>query len=340
MGNRVERVKTVISEAQMAQAVIEAWAELFGGQPSKTQVAILLAHSAHETGNWKFMYNYNVGNVTTDGKGKFDYQDELETDEQVSPGVWKKMRLKFISFPTLKDGVVDYMKRLSGGRYAVAWKNVLDPDPINFSKTLKKQKYYTANEAPYTKDLTQLYYQYNKSKGYDLAQSGQIIPPKPLAQIAPSNVTPLAKKSPTNVVNVLDRYMKMVAAPSIKKLYKTALPNYDILIEIKAADSSVAIEFARILCAALDEDLLSNSYPHSDGNLVEVECSIAGPAKECFEAVRQMSTAVAETFKDATIKIGGMTVETKCLMNKKSLYQPISHKIAETNYRKFLLKFI
>ena len=53
-----------------------------------------------------------------------------------------------------------------------------------------------------------------------------------------------------------------------------------------------------------------------------------------------MSQAVAETFKDATIKLGGLNIKTNCIMNKKSFYQPISHKTAETNYRKFLLKFI
>jgi hypothetical protein len=53
-----------------------------------------------------------------------------------------------------------------------------------------------------------------------------------------------------------------------------------------------------------------------------------------------MVEAVAEAFKDATVKVGSIAVKTKQIMNKKSSYQPISPKTADTNYRKFLLKFI
>lgn len=159
--------------------------------------------------------------------------------------------------------------------------------------------------------------------------------------------TPQEQKQDTEVANLdnlLDNYVQMLAAASpemsLKKLYKKALPKHDILIKIVAPDYTSAVEFSRVLCSALDEDLLSTSYPYTDGREVEVECAINGPEKECFAAVQQMAAAVAETFKDATIKIGGIIVKTNCNMNKKSSYQPISHRTAGTNYRKFLLKFI
>ena len=156
----------------------------------------------------------------------------------------------------------------------------------------------------------------------------------------------LAKKPSTlgPLEDILEKYIGMlaVAAPdfSLKRLYKESLQNNDILIQVTAPDYTSAIEFSRVLCAALDEDLLSTSYPHTDGHSVEIECSIPGPTKECFEAVTQMVDAMTETFKDATTKIGGITVTTHKIINKKSSYQPISHKTADTNYRKFLLKFI
>jgi hypothetical protein len=174
----------------------------------------------------------------------------------------------------------------------------------------------------------------------------------------PSNVTPIRRDRPSSNVpsmvsqlsgpgdldGLLERFVSMLSAASdkvsLKKLYKTALPHHDILIQIAAPDYTSAIEFSRILCTALDEELLSISFAHTDGRLVEVECSINGPAKECFGAVAQLSGALAETFKDATNKIGGITVSTTCVMNKKSFYQPISLRTADTNYRKFLLKFI
>jgi hypothetical protein len=140
---------------------------------------------------------------------------------------------------------------------------------------------------------------------------------------------------------ILNKFVEMLsAATSLKKLYKTALPNHDILIKIAAPDYTSAVEFSRVLCSALDEDLLATTFPYTDGQEVEVEVSIPGPSKECFAAVQQMTNAVAETFQDATAKIGRISIKTNCLMNKKSSYQPISLRTAGTNYRKFLLKFV
>jgi len=176
-----------------------------------------------------------------------------------------------------------------------------------------------------------------KSTGY---QPGKSINPSMLAQ---KNNT----QSPSSLQGmdgIMDKYIQelQVAATSydLKKLYKRALPTHDVLIQISAPDYSSAIEFSRVLTAALDEDLLSSSYPYTDGHQVEIECSISGPEKECFAAVQQMTNAVAEAFKDATAKIGGIAIKTQQFTNKKSSYQPISPRTADTNYRKFLLKFI
>lgn len=143
---------------------------------------------------------------------------------------------------------------------------------------------------------------------------------------------------------ILENFVHMLAAaasdPTMKRLYKKALPNHDILIKIAAPDYTSAVEFSRVLCSALDEDLLSTSYTYTDGQEVEVECSIPGPATECFAAVEQMTQAVAETFQDATAKIGGISIKAECVINKKSSYQPISLRTAGANYRKFLLKFV
>lgn len=158
---------------------------------------------------------------------------------------------------------------------------------------------------------------------------------------APSAANPVSELA--SIDKFMDQLMQMIPAnaeTSLKSIYKKALPQHNILIKIEAPDYTSAIEFSRVLSSALDEDLLSTSYPYTDGNQVEVECSINGPAKECFAAVQQMSMAIAEAFKDATAKIGGITVKTECSMNKISSYQPISPRTAGTNLRKFLLKFV
>jgi hypothetical protein len=176
----------------------------------------------------------------------------------------------------------------------------------------------------------------SKSTGY---QPGKATP----SMVAQKDNAP-SPSSVQGLDNIMDKYLQemQVAATShdLKKLYKSALPTHDILIQISAPDYSSAIEFSRVLTSALDEDLLSTSYPHTDGHEVEIECSISGPEQECFAAVNQMTKAVADTFKDATAKIGGITIKTQQFTNKKSSYQPISPRTADTNYRKFLLKFI
>lgn len=146
-----------------------------------------------------------------------------------------------------------------------------------------------------------------------------------------------------DILNQFVHYLSTVASEqhTSKKIYKKMLPNHDILIQITAPDYTSAIEFSRILCAALDEEVQASAYPHTDGSqIVEVECSIPGPALGCLQAVEQLNQSLTETFKDATKKVGGIVVKTHCIMNKKSSYQQISLRTAETNYRKFLLKFI
>lgn len=145
----------------------------------------------------------------------------------------------------------------------------------------------------------------------------------------------------SNVNQILNNYLQLVSASekANKKLYKL-LPKHNILISIAADTHNNAVEFSRILSTALDVELLAKSYIHTDGEAVEVECTIAGPSIDCLETVRELSESVAEAFKAATTKIGGIEVQTKCIMNKKSSYQPISFKQADINYRTFLLKFI
>src|SRR5271166_2100988 len=109
----------------MAQAIIAAWTGMFRTAPSKEQVSMVLAQNNLETGNRKSMWNYNVGNITTDGKS-IDFFDDLATDEQIKPGVWQKMNLKYRAYPSLEEGAKDYLKLLSSGHYAEAWKHILN----------------------------------------------------------------------------------------------------------------------------------------------------------------------------------------------------------------------
>lgn len=338
MGKRIPRIKTEVSESQMAQAIIESWKELFNGTvPTKDQVAMVLAQNALETGHRKSLWNFNIGNITTDGKGSFDFFDDLETNEQIAPGSWKKMNLKYRAYPTLKDGMKDYLKLLSGKKYSNAWEHIINPNAISFSKALKQQGYYTADEAKYTKTMKSLFDRFSKSDSYEKAKSGK----DDLSKKYVANQNNIPSKNDA-LISTIDDYLQQIAASekSYKKLYKQYLPLNNILIKIQSNDIVNSIEFSRILCSALDEKLLAKTVSFSNNNLVEVECSINGPSNDCFNAVKQLTTALSDTFKTATIKIGGVTILTKCVTDKRSSYKPINSIMAFNQYNKFLLKFI
>lgn len=361
MGNRVQREKTIVSESQMTQAIINAWKSLFGSEPYKEQVALVMAQNALETGHRKSMYNYNVGNITTNDKSQYDYFDDLTTDEQVSPGQWKKMRLKYRAYKSLDEGVKDYLKFLSNpsGRYAQAWEHIKNPNPTSYSQELKRAGYYTANESAYTKNLNSLFKQYGGStsqtstpqisstpqtsqKPKTPQSSSAIDFDEELNKIQKSLSEPKVQneKDPFEGLNqITDLYSKMSSNIN-KKNYFKYLPNNVITIKVASLDIVNSIEYSNILCNALDEELLSKSFVHTENNEVEVECHIPGPKNICLNAVEEVCKLVASNFAQATRKIGSVVVRTQCVADKKSLLPPIKLSLADLNHRKFLLKII
>jgi hypothetical protein len=139
--------------------------------------------------------------------------------------------------------------------------------------------------------------------------------------------------------SITDEYIKLASSYN-KKIYNNTLPRNIITIGISSNNKTNNIEYARILCEALDEELLSKSFVHTDGNNVDVECVIHGPEQSCISAVKAISNAITDSFKIATKKIGGVEINTTIQLHKKSSYPPISLKQAETSYRHFILKFI
>jgi Mannosyl-glycoprotein endo-beta-N-acetylglucosaminidase len=340
MGSRVNRVKTSASEPQMAQAIIQAWRELFGTVPSKAQVSLILAQNNLETGNRVSMYNNNIGNITTNGKDAFNFYDDITTDEQVKPGVWEKKNLKYRSYPSLKDGVKDYLNFLSGKNYSAAWQNILHPNPIGFSKALKDAGYYTANEKPYTDTLNKIYSKVRNSNSYELAMNNKVTPP--LRYVVP---TPSISGDGSgggiihHIEDLISNFLRQVAAmdKSNNKLYKKYLPRHNAVISVIADDQNNAFEFARLLSLALSEELSAKTSIHSD-NGVEVDCTIFGPEKECFAALEQLTNVLADSFKENTRKLGGIIIKANIFTNKTSSYQLTDVSKLEIEHRKFLLK--
>jgi hypothetical protein len=72
---------------------------------------------------------------------------------------------------------------------------------------------------------------------------------------------------------------------------------------------------------------------------VQIQCAIDTDSKKGELVLKELCSAISDVFSDATKKIGSIKIDTKILLNNKSKYQKLDIKLAETNYRKFHLKF-
>ncbi len=163
----VPTIRTSYTQAQLAEAFVKAWWELFKEFPKKESIYVLMAQNGLETGMAASMFNNNIGNVKfvpsknpQDDTGKeymmlrnvFEFINGKKVYFQPPhPATW------FRSFKTLSDGLVDHILFLKNKRYKIAWDSVLAGDPVDFSKKLKKQGYYTAPEPQYTAGVVRIY---------------------------------------------------------------------------------------------------------------------------------------------------------------------------------------
>ena len=317
VNQEVPQKTTPVSEPELVATIISAANQMFNVNLTKPQVAVLVAHINLETGSsgagWQgggvgntSMHNYNLGNIQWSSNSGHDYFIGGDRTKDAN-GNWVGTHYKFLSFPTLEDGVKYYLRNIhsrGGGR---VWNSILQADPAAFSQELKRTHYYEEDESKYESAMQARLKNFNKGKSYEAALSGNFPKATP---VAPQNSHSSSPSFIATLEQLWEKFAPMLAVAStdhsLKKLYKKALPNHDILIKIAAPDYTSAVEFSRVLCAALDEDLLATTYPYTDGQEVEVECFYCWSEKECFAAVQQMASAVAETFQDATAKIGGI----------------------------------
>lgn len=149
--------------------------------------------------------------------------------------------------------------------------------------------------------------------------------------------TMIAKKPTNNVNEVLDNYLKLIAASekNNKKFYKRFLPSHNFLIKIESNNYTNSIEFSRILSAVLEEELLATAYTHTNGQQVEVECKIAGPIDFCNLVIHEITKSTTESFQDATRKLGVLFISAE-ISNNCSQYNILDFKTAQMQYQKFL----
>jgi hypothetical protein len=152
-------VKT-LSEGEAAVALREAWFKIFGSYPSNNQLALLWSQSALETGRWKKIWCYNFGNIKWKQDSGHTFTMFRCSEILNSKEEWfdpPHAQTHFKAYKTAVEGAEDYIRFVSGRkRYAKAWQEVLNGNPVAYSKELRAAGYYTASETLYTKGVVRL----------------------------------------------------------------------------------------------------------------------------------------------------------------------------------------
>lgn len=143
----------------------DAYKNLTGNYPSKTTLAILVAHSALETGRWKAgFYCWNFGNVRCPGNNPNKLKDgEYFTMFKCSEIINKKEifyepphpNSVFRGFKSAQDGISHHLNFLKS-KFPKAWAKAINGTAEEYSHALRAAKYYTANEERYTKNLASI----------------------------------------------------------------------------------------------------------------------------------------------------------------------------------------
>jgi len=161
------------SEEEIFYAFKEGTKELYGKDLPFESIAILLAHSALETGRWRVgLHRWNFGNIRA-------YPAKLKEDEyftmfkcgeilsQVAEEVFFEPphpNSVFRAFTSREEGIKHHLKFLMKKRYKKAWEMLLVGNAAGYSHELRAGGYYTANEKLYTRTLVKLTSEYLKKK--------------------------------------------------------------------------------------------------------------------------------------------------------------------------------
>lgn len=180
----LENKLTPLPAHEAAYALREAWNRTFKALPSNETLAILLAQTSLETGRYKSMHNGNWGNIKsrpTDGHYWTMYEcDEIINGRRI---VFKPPhdQCKFRAYLTPTDGAEDYIKFLTGSRYAKALAQLKAGNVVEYTTALKTAGYFTADLNRYVIGMKALYHEFMFKMDSLLAWA----PPEPTVILPP-----------------------------------------------------------------------------------------------------------------------------------------------------------
>src|SRR6266571_1427907 len=178
----VERTKTPLSENDVASVLQRAFAALFDREPTREILGVGWAQIALENAHGEAIWNNNFGNITTTGATGDFY--ELETKEQIHPGQWKDVTMKYAAHATPEDGAEAYWRLVTGTHYASAFTFFELGDAPGAAMKLHRLGYFTANPGPIAVSFGHLY---DRFLHYIAPAIGLGMPPPPPSEPGPGN---------------------------------------------------------------------------------------------------------------------------------------------------------
>jgi len=173
MADQLEHEITTVNPAELAGALVAAWRELFGVTPTRAAIITLMAQSAHETGRWKYVHNFNIGNVKSSLDDGRDFTFFRCREKINGKDVWfdpPHPATRFRAFRTLREGVVDHLAFLKGRkRYAAAWAALEAGRPFQFAEQLKAAGYYTDPAEVYARGMVRYFDEFEQGLPLELA---------------------------------------------------------------------------------------------------------------------------------------------------------------------------
>jgi len=153
MSKQVPAVSTKLSVAVARSALLEGFRQAEGRNPTGNVLALLMAQSALETGNWQQIQNNNFGNLKTGSSWEGDWTT-FPCGESGTSYPAGDPHCFFRSYPTPGAGAADYVRLLT--RRAHWREGLLSGSPVEFNEALSRRDneagiypYYTADPTRY-----------------------------------------------------------------------------------------------------------------------------------------------------------------------------------------------
>ena len=149
---------TPLTRQDAAAALAEAYARVTGGPPSIRVLALLLAHTAFETGRWQKLHNFNVGNVKAAASFSFITQFRCSEVENGAEQFFDPPdpHCNFRAYSNAADGAVDYIKVLRSRPHW--WAGLQTEDAATFVNALATApKYFTGDPVAYKRAIASLF---------------------------------------------------------------------------------------------------------------------------------------------------------------------------------------